>query len=108
MLKSRIRLLITLVLALVATASFSTFCLASVHTSRDGSVAAAGAGSVKPKPVALSGDPDAPQCPPPPILLSSGSISPSLLDGSADGNGYSVMVWWISRIWATWYWRAAP
>jgi len=108
MLKSRIRLLVTLVLALAATTVFSTLCPARDLRSPDGSVAAAGTGSVKQKPVALSGDPDAPQAPPPPVHMSSGITSPSSVGGSLVGEDLTGLVRWISWIWATWYWRAAP
>jgi len=108
MLKSRIRLLVTLVLALVATAIFSTLSSASGVPSRDGSVAADAAGNVKPRPIALTGDPDAPQAPPPPITMSGGMIAPLAGDGSPVGADLSALVRWISWIWATWYWRTAP
>jgi hypothetical protein len=105
MLKSRIRLLITLVLALVATAIFSTLCPASGSPSQNGSTAAADAGSVKPKPIALTGDPDVPQAPPP-VHLSGGITSPPAVDG--DLGDLTVLVRWISSIWATMYWRTVP
>ena len=105
MLKSRIRLLVTLVLALVATAVFSTLSPASVRSGPDGSVTAAGAGTAKSRPVALSGDPDSPQSPPPPINLRGGIASPAYIPV---GDGYTGLVRWISLIWATWYWRTAP
>jgi hypothetical protein len=106
MLKSHIRLLVTLVLALVATAIFSTLSPASGVPSRDGSVAAAATGNVKPRPIALTGDPDAPQAPPPPITMSGRIRSPLIGDQSLVG--VTAQVRWISWIWATWYWRTTP
>ena len=106
MLKSRTRLLVTLVLALVATAAFSTLCPASGSSSLDGSASAAETGGAKPKPVALTGDPDTPQAPPPLVHLSGGMTAPPAVD---EGFGdVSTLVRWISSIWAMMYWRSAP
>ncbi len=107
MLKSGSRLLVTLVLALAATAIFSTLCPARGVPSLDGSGAAVSTSSVKPKPVAYSGEPDTPQAPPPPAQVTGGGImSPSTLEGSPAG--VTEFVWWISWIWATWYRGTAP
>jgi hypothetical protein len=106
MVKCRIRLLVTLVLALVATAAFSTLSSARTHSSLDGSVSAAQAGGVKVKPGALTGEPDQPQAPPP-LHLNGGVTSPITGDGTQGGD-MSAIVWWVSWIWATLSWRTAP
>ncbi|HEY2954266.1 MAG TPA: hypothetical protein VGK89_03320 [Candidatus Eisenbacteria bacterium] len=103
MVKCRIRLLVTLILTLVATATFSTLSSARTHSSPDGSVSAAQAGGVKVKPVALTGEPDQPQSPPPLHLNGGVTISG---DGTPGGD-VSAMVWWVSWIWATLSWRTA-
>jgi hypothetical protein len=72
-------------------------------------VAAAGTGSAKPKPVALTGDPDAPQGPPPPVTLSGGGLtSPSQGDANPAGRELTVPPWWISWILAMLYGSTAP
>ena len=65
MFKCCFRPLVTLVLALVATAALSTLCPARDLRSPDGSTAVSATGSAKPRPVALSGEPDQPLSPPP-------------------------------------------
>ena len=105
MLKCCIRPLVTLVLALVATGVLSTLCPAREFRSPDGSPAVRATDSAKPRPVALSGEPDQPLSPPP-VRVNSGVLAPLVPDGN--GGGVPVDVFrWISWIWASWLARAA-
>ena len=105
MLKRGIRLLVTLVLALVATSLLAAACPALDRSAEDQSVAVGGAGVVKPKPAAFSGEPDQPQAPPPTIHRNDGSLRPP--DGDDEDPDVVALLRWIGLIWGLWYARAA-
>ena len=105
MLKNRIGLLVTLVLALVATGLFSTLCIARELPGRDGSATVSGA-SAKPRPVSYSGEPDVPQAPPPP-LRTTGNMPVLVPAGDGSDGDYGSLIRWISLVWTSWYTRAA-
>ncbi len=100
MLKCCFRPLVTLVLALMATAVLSTLCPARELPSHDGSVSVGATGSAKPRPVAQSGEPDQPLRPPP--LHHGGNAAP-VEPESDTGEGFVDVFRWISGIWASWY-----
>jgi len=103
MLKCCFRPLVTLVLALVATAVLSTLCPARDLRSPDGSTAVSATGSAKPRPVALSGEPDQPLSPPP---LGYQRCNSAPVEPESDTGVDFVIFRWISWIWASWYARA--
>ena len=102
MLKSRVRPLVTLVLALVATGVLSTLASANAHRTDGDPGISAGAGS-KPRPVAYEGgEPDQPlNTPPPPLRGNGSSLTPPVTEG--DSGSFMSMIRWISLLWDSWF-----
>jgi hypothetical protein len=97
------RLLVTLVLALVATAAVLTVAEARGVVARQTATTVTVSGIGKPTAGTASGEPDTPQGPQSPGSYPQGGISPpSPVDGSSDADGWMNVVRWISRIWAAW------
>ena len=100
MLKSRVRPLVTLVLALVATGVLSTLASANAHrTDSDPGISAA-AGS-KLRPVSHNGEPDQPLTTPPPPVRNGSSLTPPVTEG--DSGSFMSMIRWISLLWDSWF-----
>ena len=106
MLKCCIRPLITLVLALVAIGVVSTLCPARDLRSLDGPAVVRATDSAKPRPVALSGEPDQPLSPPPPVRLNGGIPAPAIQETGV-GGAFELVFRWTGWVWAYWFARAA-
>ena len=103
MLKRRIRSLVTLVLALLATGLLSTHSLAREHRSLDGAPAVGAAVGAKLRPVSQGGEPDQPLVnPPPPVRVNGGNSAPNVPEVN-NGGGFSGVVRWISLLWESWF-----
>jgi len=110
MVRTRNKLLITLVLALVATALFFEGSWAGSFASGDGS-ASTGSGFTKPAARPASGEPDQPTVtPPPPVHLTGSSASPAASSiGPPNAGGWlNLFQQWLVWIWTTHYPGVAP
>lgn len=103
MLKRRIRSLVTLVLALVATGLLSTHSHARELRSLDGAPAIGAAAGAKLRPVTQSGEPDQPLVnPPPPVRVNGESLAPNA-PALNIGGGFSGVIRWIGLLWESWF-----
>jgi len=93
MLKCSVRPLVTLVLALVVTAAWSTLSSARELRSPVGSPTAHVTDSVKPMPTTMSGEPDTPQSVPP-THTTNGIVGP--IPGYPQGDGSAPWLFWLT------------